>query len=123
MQAVGAHRQCLALRAALVMAILAQHHRQLLRRRPVGRVGRGRALRAGHGRLAGAPSSRALLGCSFLLGSSGGEMGEGEDRAQVRMRRGSWTQRRGAGSLAGIGGTVLAGSAGSEQLSAPSRRQ
>lgn len=58
-QAVGAHRQRLALRTALVMAVLAQHHRQLLRRRPVGRVGRERALRAGHGRLEGAPSSPA----------------------------------------------------------------
>lgn len=119
MQVVGAHSQRLALLTALVMAVLAQHHSHLLRRRPMGVVGRGCALRVGHGQPGGPSFPTRSLGFSFLQGNSGG--GSGENRARVRVSRLKLGPEKGSRVPSCAGQAVLAGSAGSEPRSAPSR--
>ena len=95
MQAVVPHCQRLALLTALVVAVLAEHHGQLLRRGSGDRVGKRKRAQSRPQASCGSPLfPNPQIGFGFLLGSSEREKGQrwaGTQRgsARVRVSRGS----------------------------------
>lgn len=134
MQGVGAHGQRLALLIALVMAVLAEYHCQLLWRRSGGRVGKRKRAQSRPQASCGTPLFPSpFLGFSFLLGSSEREKGErwagtrrGRGRVEVghvfRCRAEAGHRREELGIQGReLSAQALAGSADSEPRSAPNR--
>lgn len=85
MQAVVPHCQRLALLTALVVAVLAEHHGQLLRRGSGDRIGKRKSAQSGLLASCGSPLlPNPQIGFGFLLGSSEREKGAKVGRAAER---------------------------------------